>query len=133
VARSHRAPKFLEPPSSIAHILPLCSGWRPDSKSGSMICLGRGGWAIITAVLQCQQGKLCGAGLRRAASDGPVRELMDTAFTGPCCSRLGNAYQRLFACYRKKCIEPFFCRFVKENYVGVVALWVNLGVHFDGR
>jgi hypothetical protein len=50
VARSYRAPKFLGPPSSIAHILPLCSGRRPDSKSGSVIYLGRGGWAIITAV-----------------------------------------------------------------------------------
>jgi hypothetical protein len=27
----------------------------------------------------------------------------------------------------------FFCRFLQENYVGVVALWVNLGAHFDGR
>jgi hypothetical protein len=49
---------------------------------------------------------LCGAVLRRAASDGPVRDSMDTAFTGPCCSKLGNAYQRLLA--TEKVYTTFF-------------------------
>jgi hypothetical protein len=33
----------------------------------------------------------------------------------------------------EKVYTTFFGRFLKENYVGVVALWVNLGNHFDGR
>jgi hypothetical protein len=38
----------------------------------------------------------------------------------------------------EKVYTTFFGRFLKENYVGenyvgVVALWVNLGIHFDGR
>jgi hypothetical protein len=75
---------------------------------------------------------LCGVGLRRAASDGLVRDSMDTTFTGPCCSKLENAYQHLLAT-EKSVYNLFFCRFLQENYVGVVALWVNLGAHFDGR
>jgi hypothetical protein len=55
MVRSHRAPKILGPPSSIAYILTLCSGRRPDLKSGSVICLGRGKWAIIMPAVRENQ------------------------------------------------------------------------------
>jgi hypothetical protein len=67
----------------------------------------------VSARGQLVKGTLCGAGLRRAASDGLVRESMDTAFMG-LCSRLGNAYQRLFTCYRKSVYNLFLADFSKR-------------------